>query len=65
MSTAPSEAKPKAEAASIAQPASLLLEDVDFLLRDPGILSWGKQNRVQTATAVPVSAVPQRHHTPL
>lgn len=57
MSIAQSEAKLKAETASIALTASLLLEDVDF--------SLGNQNRAQTATAVPVSAVPQRHHMPL
>lgn len=62
MSTVQNEAKLKAETASIALMASLLLEDVDFVLRNPGILSLGNQNRVQTATAVPVSAVPQRHH---
>lgn len=65
MSIAQSKAKLKAETASTAQTASLLLEDMDFISREPGILSLGNQNRVQTATAVPVSAVPQRHRTPL
>lgn len=65
MSIVQNEAKLKAETASIALTANLLLEDVDFVLRKPGILNLGNQNRVQTATAFPVSAVPQRYHMPL
>lgn len=65
MSIVQNEAKLKAETASIALTASLLLEDVDFILRNPGILSLGNQNRVQTVTVVPVSAVSLRHHMPL
>lgn len=65
MSTAQTKTKLKAETVSTAQTASLLLEDVDFMSREPGIPSLGNQNRVQTATAVPVSAAPQRHRMPL
>lgn len=65
MSIVQNEAKLKAETAFIALTANLLSEDVDFVLMKTGILSLGNQNRVRTATAVPVSAVPQRHHMPL
>jgi hypothetical protein len=57
-----SDARLKAERAFIAGAASLHLADVDFILRDLGILGLGIQDRAWMAIAAQVSAAPQRHH---